>query len=332
MHLAQLGEFGLIDLLTRNFSYGPGVIQGVGDDAAVLEARGDKSLLFTTDMMVEDIHFSFDYSTAAQVGWKLLAVNVSDIAAMGGCPTHALIAASVPPDKDPELLVAIYQGLQEAARAYGVNLVGGDTVSGCRQLVLNLALLGEVAVGKAVYRSGAHPGDAVYVTGPLGAAAAGLYSFQHPDLSCSPQAAAYCRERHAAPKPRLDAGCFLAGYGINAMNDISDGLANEMHEICQTSGVGCLLWETSIPLDRRVTEVAACSGVEPLQWVFGGGEDFELVFTVNPAAQQELERSALAAGIRLYHVGVTTESSELLLEKTDGTVVPLKRGGYEHFG
>jgi len=331
MSLSELGEFGLIDILTRDFTYGAGVVKGVGDDTAVLEVSGDKWLLFTTDMMVEGIHFSLDYSTMFQVGWKLLAVNLSDIAAMGGRPTHALISAAIPPRLNPSELVELYRGLRKSADEYGVNLVGGDTVSNHERLVLNVALLGEVEAGKAVYRSGARPGDRVYVTGTLGASAAGLYLFQNPALSCSPQSADYCKQAHAVPRPRVDAGKFLAHQAVTSMDDISDGLASEIHEICKSSGVGCLIRAAGVPVDPRVREVAALAGIDPVEWALFGGEDFELVFTVSPEHQERMYSSAGAAGIKVYQVGEITDSPEVVLKKADGEVVQLQRGGYDHF-
>jgi len=331
MNLSELGEFGLIDILTCDLTCGKGVIKGVGDDTAVLETGGDKWFLFTTDMMVEGVHFSLDYSTMSQVGWKLLAVNLSDIAAMGGSPTHALISMAVPPHFEPSGLVELYKGLKKAAEEYGVNIVGGDTVMSPERLVLNVALLGEVAAGKAVYRSGARPGDYVYVTGTLGAPAAGLYLFQKPASACSPQSADYCRLAHAAPRPRVEAGRFLASCGVSSMNDISDGLASEIHEICESSGVGCLIRATDIPIDPCVREVAAQAGLDPLNWALFGGEDLELVFTANLEAEGKIKRCIGKIGTQVYRVGVITASRGICLEKPDGKIVPLPRGGYDHF-
>jgi len=331
MNLSELGEFGLINILTRDLTYGKGVIKGVGDDTAVLETGGDKWLLFTTDMMVEGVHFSLDYSTMSQVGWKLLAVNLSDIAAMGGRPTHALISVAVPPRFEPSEIIELYKGLKKAAEEYGVNIVGGDTVSSPERLVLNVALLGEVAAGMAVYRSGARPGDHVYVTGALGAPAAGLYLFQKPALPCSPQSADYCRLAHTAPRPKVEAGRFLASCGVSSMDDISDGLASEMHEICESSGVGCLIRASDIPVDPRVREIAEQSGLDPLNWALFGGEDLELVFTAGLEAEEKIKRHAGKAGIQVYRVGVITVSRDVCLEDPDGKIVPLPRGGYDHF-
>lgn len=332
MKLSELGEFGLIELLTRDMIHNPdGLIKGVGDDTAVLKVGKGVWLLFTADMMVEGVHFSLDYSTFYQVGWKALAVNLSDIAAMGGRPTHALVALAIPPRAKPSELLELYQGLREAARAHGVNIVGGDTVSNPERLVLNVTLLGEVGAGEAVYRSGASPGDKVYVTGTLGAPAAGLYLFQNPALPCSPEAAEYCRRAHTTPQPRVAAGRFLACCGASAMDDISDGLASEMHEICGTSSVGCLIRREEVPIDPRVREVAARAGVDPLEWALFGGEDLELVFTVGPQVEERLKKEAAAEGIKIYPVGVITASGGVCLEQPGGAILPLPRGGYDHF-
>ncbi|MCL6634422.1 MAG: thiamine-phosphate kinase [Peptococcaceae bacterium] len=332
MKLSELGEFGLIDLLNRDLICNPaGVIKGVGDDAAVLKSAGGAWLLFTTDMMVEGVHFSLAYSTFRQVGWKALAVNLSDIAAMGGRPAHALVSLAVPPRLEPGDLVELYEGLREAARTYGVNIVGGDTVGHPERLVVSVALLGEVEAGRAVYRSGARPGDRVYVTGTLGAPAAGLHLFQNPHLPCSREAADFCRRAHAAPRPRVWEGRFLARRGISAMDDISDGLASEMHEICGASGVGCLIRPEQVPIDPRVREVAARAGVDPLQWALYGGEDLELVFTAEPGVGENIRQEAAGEELALYQVGVITAAGGVCLERPGGEVLPLPRGGYDHF-
>lgn len=332
MKLNEIGEFGLIDLLTRDMKpYSEGIIKGVGDDTAVLQVGGGNWLLFTTDMLVEGVHFSLDYSSLAQVGWKALAVNLSDVAAMGGRPTHALVSLAVPPRFEPERLVELYQGLGEAAKAYGVSIVGGDTVSHPERLVLNVALLGEVKAGKAVYRSGARPGDQVFVTGPLGAPAAGLHLYQHPALPCAPEAADYCRRAHTTPHPQVEAGLFLSRCGVSAMDDISDGLASEIHEICLASGVGCLICQRDVPVDPRVRAVAREAGTDHLQWALYGGEDLELLFTAGPEAQERIRSEAAGEGIRVFPVGVITPGGEVCLEQPGGQIIPLPRGGYNHF-
>lgn len=332
MKVSDLGEFGLINFLTSNITQNSGgVIKGVGDDTAVLEVNNETWLLFTTDMMVEGIHFSLDYSTFNQVGQKALAVNMSDIAAMGGRPTHALVSLGLPPDLDPSKLVGLYEGLNEQGRLNGVNIVGGDTVASPERLVLNVALLGEVRAGGAVYRSGARPGDGVYVTGPLGAPAAGLYVYENPVLPYPPEAAEYCRLAHNVPNARVKAGMFLAKCGVSSMNDISDGLASEVHEICEASGVGCLVREDKVPVDRRVRQVAEVAGKDPLQWALYGGEDLELVFTAGLQAADRIMKESQAQGFMIYHVGDIITQRAVLLEKPNGYKAPLSKGGYDHF-
>lgn len=332
MKLSEIGEFGLIDLLTRDLVYDRSrVIVGIGDDTAVLKTDGDRWLLFTTDMMVEGVHFSFDYSSAEQVGKKALAVNVSDIAAMGGRPLHAVVSMAVRPDLAVEKLEALYQGLKEAAKEYGVNIVGGDTVQNPERLVISVALIGDVAAGRAVYRSGARAGDGVYVTGTLGAAAAGLYLFTNPNTACSPEAAGYCRSSHCEPVARMAAGQALSGCGAGALDDISDGLASEMHEICGASGTGCRIWAAALPIDDRVREVAAAAGLDPMGWALFGGEDFELVYTAGPAAGEKIRETLQKIGVKVHRVGeITTPEEGLLLITKDG-FQPLLRSGYDHF-
>ncbi len=331
--LADLGEFGLIELLGRDLIFNPGsVVQGIGDDTAVLEAPGAGSwLLFTTDMLVEGIHFSLAYSTYRQVGWKSLAVNLSDIAAMGGRPTHALVSLGIPPECDPAGLEELYEGLRDAARTYGVNVVGGDTVKNPERLVVNVALLGEVGKGRAVYRSGAVPGESLYVTGKLGAAAAGLFLWQNPSLDCPAEAASFCKLAHCAPRPRLEWGRLLAQCGVSSLDDISDGLASELHEICAASGVGCVIWAEAVPVDPRVRTIARLAAKDPLEWALFGGEDFELLFTASAAAESAVLQAAQAGRVEVQKIGVVTREPGVLMEEPGGRVVPLMRGGYDHF-
>lgn len=332
MKLSELGEFGLINMLARDLVYNPaGVVKGVGDDTAVLEVSGGAWLLFTTDMMVEGVHFDLAYSTFYQVGWKALAVNLSDIAAMGGKPAHALVSIAVPPGLDSGSLRELYDGLKYACRIYNVNIVGGDTVKHPDRLVINVALLGEVGAGKAVYRSGARPGDRIYVTGPLGASAAGLYLFQNSTVSLPAEAGEYCRRAYTMPNPRVKEGIILAGCGITSLDDISDGLASEMHEICSASGVGCLIRSGDVPVDSRVRAAAEAAGVDPLEWALYGGEDFELVLTAAPGSEEKLAEAAQKESIEIYCVGEINSSGKLLVEAGSGEIQSLARG-YDHFG
>lgn len=333
MELSKLGEFGLIGRLTGNFSYDRSrVIKGVGDDTAVLKAGDGRWLLFTTDMMVEGVHFSLNYCTARQVGKKALASNVSDIFAMGGTPNFAVVSIALPPEAAVENVVEMYEGMKETAKVYDVNIVGGDTVKTPDRLVINVALLGEVEPGRAVYRGGAQAGDSIYVTGSLGAAAAGLYLLQNPVPGCPPEAAGYCRKAHCEPSPNASAGRILANCGANAMEDVSDGLASEIHNICEASSVGCRIRAADVPIDRRVRAVAGCAGIDPLDWALFGGEDYELVFTAPPRAEDEIRKGFGSAGIYMSQVGEISPAAEgMSLIMPEGLVMPLPRRGHDHF-
>jgi len=333
LNLSQVGEFGLISLLNKDLIHSPaGVIAGIGDDAAVLQSSGDCWQLFTTDMMVEGIHFRLDWSGYSDVGYKALAVNISDIAAMGGRPTHGVVSIAVSEHTRVEDVVELYRGLREIARNYKVNLVGGDTVKSPGPLVINVALLGEVAAGKAVYRSGATPGDVIYTTGNLGTSAAGLYLLAH-QVSCSPQLKDRVIRAHLRPEPRVAAGILLASLeGVSALDDNSDGLAAELREICRAGSVGCLVWEKAFPVLPEVRQLAAQVGASTLDWVMNGGEDYELLFTLRPDRRKAVEEALHRAGIPFTAIGVIVPEQEgLLIERRNGTREVITMKGYNHF-
>ena len=334
MKLSETGEFGQIDLLGRDLNWGPDNVEmGIGDDTAVLRLPGGSQLLFTTDMMVEGIHFSMVYGTLRQVGIKAMAANVSDIAAMGGRPTQAVVSVALPPRLGVEDISDLYQGLREAAREYGFNVVGGDTVRNPERLIINVAMLGDVPAGRAVYRSGARPGDLLFVSGTLGKSAAGLQVCLHPKIDWPAEPAALARRAHLEPAARLDLGLALAAGGwATSLNDISDGLASEVHEICRASGVGCRIRREDVPISRQVREIAAMAGVDPLEWALFGGEDFELVGTISP---DQWDRARRGLGDLVGELGLIGEilppGEEVLLTGPDGLDTPLNPGGYNHF-
>jgi thiamine-monophosphate kinase len=333
LKLGELGEFALIDRLSRDLVHRPeGVVRGIGDDAAVLDFDGPRWLLFTTDMLVEGVHFSLDYASPAQVGIKAVAVNVSDIAAMGGWPAHGVVSLGLPPRLSVEEVEELYRGIRRAAKEYDLNIVGGDTVLSPERLVINVALLGFVEKGRAVYRSGARVGDLICVTGSLGKSAAGLYLCQHPEAGAGPGVAAYLKRAHLEPRAKLRSGRILSAAGVTAMDDVSDGLAAELREICRASGVGCRVRAADIPVDYRVREVAALAGRDPLDWAFSGGEDFELVFTIPPERVALVEERLAAAGEECRCIGeIIPAEKGMVLELPGGLCVPLEARGYDHF-
>ncbi|MHB8170579.1 MAG: thiamine-phosphate kinase [Thermincolia bacterium] len=333
MKIKEIGEFVFIDLINQGLINHPEtVIKGIGDDTAVLAPSGKNQLLFTTDMMVEGVHFSLGYATYRQVGHKALAANLSDIAAMGGKPTHAVVSLGVPAETAVEDLQELYRGMADLAARFGVNIVGGDTVKTAHQLVINVALMGEVAPGWAVYRSGAKEGDYILVTGTLGDSAAGLYLCQHQHTDSAQEMAEVLRKRHLEPEPRLDIGPLLAETGlVTAMNDISDGLAREIREICQASGVGCRLIDKKIPISEEARALSGMTGHSPVEWALNGGEDFQLVFTVNPDGLDEIEEMMRRRGLAYGIVGMITSAEQGIGLVTEQGIQPLETGGYDHF-
>lgn len=319
MKIADIGgEFALIRRLTSLSYDDPAIIKGVGDDCAVLEYTADKYLLVTVDMMVENDHFSLTWHTPEQVGKKLMESNVSDIIAMGGTPRWAFISLSLTQVTDVEFMDEFYRGLYDSARKHGVAIVGGDTTHG-RDLVINLALVGDVDKGLVRLRSHAQPGDLICVTGTLGKSQAGL------KLLLNDRRDGYLNG-HLEPQCRKEwEGKAIARYA-HAMIDVSDGLGSEVTHICEQSGTGaCINWE-KIPLSKDTIEAARMISGNPHEYALYGGEDFELVFTIPkgniPALQKEFSDFTEVGEILPKEAGIS------ILK--DGSRQDVKKG-YDHF-
>jgi len=331
MRLQEIGEFGLIRMLTAAQSAGEGVVRGVGDDAAVLQPSPGWQLLAACDMMVEGVHFSRALTDPFDLGWKLLAVNLSDIAAMAGRPRWGLIGLGIPNDAEPASMHKIYAGVNELAAVYGVAITGGDTVKApC--LFLSLTMLGEVPAGRAVYRSGARPGDYVVVTGCLGSSAAGLQL-----LLRAVEVPAALRERmisaHLRPNPRVrEAEMLAASLGIGAMLDISDGLAGDLGHLCRESGVGAEIWPERIPIDPDLPLLAELLGQSVGDFSLFGGEDYELLLAVPPTAVAKLPELAERLKLPLTVIGQCTAAAGVIELVEGNRRRVLERGGYDHFG
>lgn len=333
MRLGEIGESGLIARWTRNLALPGDVLCGVGDDAAVLQAPDGKPLLFTTDMLVEGVHFRPDLVPYNDLGYKSLAVNVSDIAAMGGTPLWAVVSLGLAPGTAVEDLDVFWAGLTEAADAFGVAIVGGDTVRSPHDLVINIALLGRGEPGRVLYRSGARPGDAVFVTGSIGKAAAGLHLLTEPVPSCSPGTAAALVSAHRRPVPRVAAGRALADAGVvTSLADLSDGLAVDLGRICAAGGTGAMIRAADIPIASEVRTLSRLTGADPLDWALYGGEDYELVGTVLPADLSQVGRTLAALGLPVTVVGeIRPPEDGLLLRDGAGRERPLPPRGWHHF-
>jgi len=343
--LEALGEFGLIGLIRERIRQrSPGMRLGIGDDAAILESRSGCDLLVTTDMLLEDVHFKRTWGCFHELGRKTLAVNLSDIAAMGGHPHHAFLGLGLPVRgislAEVEAFVA---GLEEEADAAGVTLAGGDTCASQSGLVLCVTLLGSVPAGQAICRSGAKPGNGVWVTGGLGGSAAGLLALERglrprspwPDATPRPSWLKSTEEAviqsaigaHLTPIPRLAAGQALRGYAT-AMIDLSDGLASDAGHLCTESGVGVCIQVGRVPLHPGTRVAARWTGRDELDLALRGGEDYELLFTTAGDPRPVLH--AALPGVAVTRIGEVLDGPPVpTLEGVDGRREVLA-GGFDH--
>jgi thiamine-monophosphate kinase len=314
---------------------GPGVRTGIGDDTAVLTPEPGALLLATTDLLAEDVHFRRSWASPYDIGWKAMAVNLSDIAAMGGVPRWALVALALPATSTIAEVDAFYSGLQGAAAPHGVAIVGGDTSGSADGWVINVTVLGEHHASPRL-RSAAVGGDVVVVTGTLGRAAAGLALLETGGATRTGLPARSRDEltgAHLRPVPRVVEGRRLADLpGVHAMMDMSDGLATDLGHICRESGVGARIELAALPVAPVTREAASVLGKDPLQWATGGGEDYELLFTCEAgmvdAVADELRR---ATGTTITVIGrIDRAAAAVTYVDARGESVELG-GGYQHF-
>jgi thiamine-monophosphate kinase len=312
---------------------GPRVHTSIGDDAAVVEP-GTGELVLAADALVEAVHFDRAISSARWIGYRAVVVNTSDIAAMAASPRFGLVSLGLPSDVDAAWVIELYGGMREAADEYGLSLVGGD-LSRAEELVISIALTGEVAPGCAVLRSGARPGDRVVVTGSLGGAAGGLA------LARTHRAARYVGSAWASrleraferPVARVGEAGLLARAGATAMMDISDGLAKDLFRLCAASGVGARVELDDVPIATALLEGEDALGVDPMNLALHGGDDYELLATIRPAAvdgvANELRREF---GVALAGIGTIFDGAGVVAVKGDGSEAPMPPRGWDHFG
>jgi len=337
MRVSEVGEFGLIELLAAELgvTYPPapdappreGLLVDLGDDALVSE-RQDAPLIWTTDTLVAGVHFLPDRTAWADTGWKALAVNLSDIAAMGGRPHLALVTLALPEDFEVEDAAALYLGLREAAEAYGALLGGGDIVrSPVFSVTVALSGLAPLASdGRPLLmtRSAARPGDLVAVTGCLGDSAAGLRLLVDGD-SFTSAAAQRLREAHERPKPRLDVAPLAVAAGVRCAIDVSDGLVQDLGHIARASGVRIRLEAGRVPVSQELKETFP---ERALAFALGGGEDYELVLVAAPAVIESLVQGG--AGVTAIGEVVAGEPGVSVVDQ-DGAEVRPDRAGWDHF-
>jgi thiamine-monophosphate kinase len=333
MKLSELGEFAFIDRITPGCQAADQsrVRRGIGDDAAVIECGSDL-LLVTTDMLIERVHFLRGTISYRQLGYKALAVNLSDIAAMGGVPHEAFISIAIPPTVSVEDLDELYHGIKALASDSGVNVLGGDTTGSKADLCLNLVVTGSVPRGQVLYRTGARAGDRILVSGTLGDSAGGLtVLLERPEIPS--ETARFLLEAHYLPELYLTESRILAASGAaHAAIDLSDGLASDLRHVCRGSGVGAVVEVPSLPLSVPLRQLCAATGHDLLRLALGGGEDYRLLIAVDPGRVDELQSTvAERTGRTLFDIGEFVAGEEIRLRHADGTCGPLELSGFDHF-
>lgn len=335
--LSELGEFGLIERLTADLVHvNASTIVGVGDDAAVLRPDSEHDLLVSTDLLVEGVHFDLAYVPLQHLGYKAAVVNFSDIVAMGGTPTQLTVGLAVSSRFPVEALDEVYVGIRRACAQYGVDLVGGDTTSSPSGLTLAVTVLGQVAQGGAIRRSGAQATDLIVVSGDLGGAYMGLQVLErekatflaNPNLQPDLSDYQYPIERQLKPEARKDIVELLKELDVTptSMMDVSDGLSSELLHLTKASGLGCVVFEDKLPIDPAVLRTCEEFGIHPVTAVMNGGEDYELVFTVSLADYDKIKGNP-----SMTPIGHMTASDGAYLVNQGGTHVSLSAQGWKAF-
>ncbi len=332
--LSDLGEFGLIDLLTKDINpVNKSTIYGVGDDAAVIDNK-DKLTLVSTDLLVEGVHFDLSYTPIKHLGYKAAVANISDIVAMNGVAKQLLVGLSVSNRFPVEALEELYAGIRKACEVYHVDLVGGDTTSSVHGFFLSLTVIGEAAPEEVVFRNTARENDLICVTGDLGGAYMGLLLLERekaafmgdPNMQPDLEGYDYILGRQLKPEPRTDIVRMLKEIHVRptAMIDISDGLGSEILHICKGSKLGCNIYEDKVPLDPTTVNMATSFNINPITAALNGGEDYELLFTID---QKDYDKVKEIPGITI--IGhMTTPDQGAMLVASDGVLMEIKAQGW----
>jgi thiamine-monophosphate kinase len=318
-------EFAFIKQIQPDRLFHEDKVVGIGDDAALFGVESGYEKVVCVDTMVEGVHFTGQTMKPFDIGYKALAANISDVAAMGGIPLYYLVSITISKDWDQEELTEIYNGMKQLGDKYEMDLIGGDTTSG-NTLVLSVFVIGKVEKGKRLLRSNAEPGDVVFVSGTVGDSAGGLDILLHHPLKAEEQIDLV--EKHQRPIPQVLLGRVLSTFNRVALNDVSDGLASELFEIAEASHVDIKVKKETIPVS---TKLLSYDMEKAFQWAMTGGEDFELVGTIPAAEWSILQENCKNQGIAITQIGtVNSGDGEVLLETEEG-LQKLKKEGYNHF-
>lgn len=335
--LSKLGEFGLIERIKSNFfNSQPSTLLGIGDDAAVIEG-GENPILISTDMLVEGIHFDLSYMPLQHLGYKSVAVNVSDIAAMNGIPEQITISIAISNRFSIEAVDALFDGIRTACINYKVDLIGGDTTSSASGLVISITVIGRAPKEKIVKRRGAQINDIICVTGDLGAAYMGLQVLErekqvflsNPEMQPDIEKYEYLVGRQLRPEARMDIIHELKDKDClpTSMIDVSDGLASELLHLGKQSGVGIKIFEDKVPIDHGTYETAIEFNLDPITCALNGGEDYELLFTIKPADYEKVKNHP-----DIHFIGhIHNDPSQHVMVTKQETIVPITAQGWKHF-
>ena len=324
MKISDIGEFGFIDAIKENTLFHPeNVVVGIGDDGAVYTTTPGWQQVAVIDTMVQNSHFIIGQTaTWHDVGFKAVASNLSDIAAMGAVPTHIVLSTALAPQMDVDDVVEMYRGIKDICRTYEVNILGGDTVMSKEGVVITVAAFGEIEAGKALLRSGAQAGDVIAVSHTIGDSSGGLDV-----LLAGQDGYETLKKAHQYPEPQVELGRLLVAHHCHSLNDISDGLASESNEIAKASGVELIIDRDQVPTSSPLKAWAAASGKDIWKFVFNGGEDYELVFTMAPNDFQDLQ----AVYPAVTPIGTVRQGPGRVLLRHDGTEQILPPTGWTHF-
>jgi thiamine-monophosphate kinase len=331
--IKELGESGLVRRIADTYrTTHPSIIAGMGDDAAALQLTGHLILLATCDLLLEDVHFDLSLTDPFHLGKKSLAVNLSDIAAMGGTPRFFLVSLGLPRHLPLQFIDDFYRGMMSVAQQFHTILVGGDTNASPRTLVIDITVMGEIPPDQLIQRGGARSGDSIWITGTVGDAALGFTLLRKaPHLGRS-HVLNPLIEKHLSPCPRVHEGRLLAENRLaTAMIDISDGLLTDLSRILSASGRGATVRLSSLPLSPAFMEHQSSEGTRSIDYALSGGEDYELLFTTAEHREQELLRVAEEFAVPITRIGEITTSHGLQLLDDEGRPYEITSLGYDHF-
>lgn len=336
--LEQLGEFGLIEHLTQQFeNRNASTLVGIGDDAAVIAISKNETQLISTDLLIEGIHFNLMYMPLKHLGYKAVAINVSDICAMNGTTEQITVSIAVSNRFPIEALEELYEGIHTACKVYNVDLIGGDTSTSMAGLTISVTAIGRAEPKKITYRSGAKENDILIATGDLGAAYMGLQVLErekevynaNPAIQPDLDGHDYIIERQLKPEARVDIIRFLKELDVvpTSMIDISDGLASEIMHICKASDVGCHIYDEKIPIDAKTSMTAIDFNLDPVTCALNGGEDYELLFTIK---QSDFDK--IKGNPHMTPIGhITHKTDGMYYIDKSGSAIELRAQGWNHF-